>query len=256
MPVEKGDFILLDYVARVKETGEIFDTSLADVAREAKIYKENTIYEPMLVVVGEGWVLKGLDEQLEGLEVNRKATLEIPPEKGFGLRDPSKIKLIPLRKFRERNITPYPGLEVEIDGKIAVVRSVGAGRVQVDFNLPLAGRTLIYEVEVKKKLETLEEKVEALLHRRMPTIPREKVKLKFSEGELKISLPEEALIVDALQPSKRGLTLDIFRLLPEVKTITFTETYRRKEPEKEEKAEAKTGEAGKPKPAESHAEGR
>ena len=247
MSVAKGDFILIDYVARVKETGEVFDTSLADVAKEAKIYKENTVYEPMLVVVGEGWVLRGLDEQLEGLEVGKKATLEIPPEKGFGLRDPSKIKLIPLRKFRERDITPYPGLEVEIDGKLAVVRSVGAGRVQVDFNLPLAGRTLIYEVEVKKKLESLEEKVKALLHRRIPTIPVEKVKLEFGEGgELKVSLPEEALIVDGLQPSKRGLTVDIFKLLPEVKAITFVETYKRREEKREEaKAEAE----GKPEQA-------
>jgi len=244
LPVEKGDFILIDYVAKVKETGEVFDTSIADVAREAKIYRENTVYEPMLVVVGEGWVLKGLDEQLEGLEVGKKATLEVPPEKGFGVRDPSKLKLIPLRKFREKDITPYPGLEVEIDGKLAVVRSVGAGRVQVDFNLPLAGRTLIYEVEVKQKLETLEEKVKSLLHRRIPAIPVEKVSLEFSgEGELKIFLPEEALIVDGLQPSKRGLTVDVFKLIPEVKSITFIETYRRKEPERKKEAEAKPSEA-------------
>jgi len=258
LSVAKGDFILIDYVAKVKETNEVFDTSLADVAKEAKIYRENTFYEPMLVVVGEGWVLKGLDEQLEGLEAGMKVTLEIPPEKGFGPRDPSKIKLVPLRKFREKDITPYPGLEVEIDGKLAVVRSVGAGRVQVDFNLPLAGRTLIYEVEVKQKLETLEDKVKALLHRRMPSIPLEKVTLKPSgEGEFRIVLPEEALIVDALQPAKRGLTIDIFKLIPEVKTITFVETYKRKEAEKKEKVEAKPSEVEeKPEQASPPSEGK
>ena len=243
MPVEKGDFILLDYVAKVKETGEIFDTSIAETAKEAKIYRENTLYEPMLVVVGEGWVLRGLDEQLVGLEVGKKATIEIPPEKAFGPRDPSKIKLVPLKKFREQNITPYPGLEVEIDGKLAVVRSVGAGRVQVDFNPPLAGRTLIYEVEVKKKLETLEEKVKALIHRRIPTIPMEKFSVEFFDGELKISFPEDVLLLDRLQPAKRGLVTDILKLLPEVKTITFTETYKRKEAEEKKEEKAKPPEA-------------
>jgi len=248
LQVAKGDFILIDYVAKVKETGEIFDTSIAEVAKKANLYRENTIYEPMLVVVGEGWVLKGLDEQLEGLEVGKKAVIEVPPEKGFGLRDPSKIKLVPLRKFREQNITPYPGMEVEIDGKMAVVRSVGAGRVQVDFNLPLAGKTLIYEVEVKKKLETVEEKVKALLHRRAPGLPQEKIKIGLSaDGNLKIILPEEALLFDGLQPAKRGLVIEVFRLIPEVKTLTFEETYRRKEEAKpEKKVEEKREEAGKP----------
>ncbi|MHC1586226.1 MAG: FKBP-type peptidyl-prolyl cis-trans isomerase [Candidatus Hecatellaceae archaeon] len=252
----KGDFILIDYVAKVKETGETFDTSIADVAKEANIYRENTVYEPMLVVVGEGWVIKGLDEQLEGLEVGQKATIEVPPEKGFGPRDPSKIKLIPLRKFREQNITPYPGMEVQIDGKPAIVRSVGAGRVQVDFNLPLAGKTLIYEVEVKRKLETLEEKVKALLHRRAPAIPTEKVEVQLSEGgDLKIVLPEETLLVDNLQPAKRGLVIEVFRLLPEVKSITFEETYKRKEGKPSEKAKPPEGEA-KPEPGGSQSEGK
>jgi len=250
LPVAKGDFILIDYVAKVKETGETFDTSIAEVAKEKGIYKENTIYEPMLVVVGEGWVIKGLDEQLEGLEVGKKSTIEVPPEKGFGLRDPSKIKLVSMRKFREQNITPYPGLEVEIDGKPAVVRSVGAGRVQVDFNLPLAGRTLIYEVEVKKKLETVEEKVKALFHRRVPVIPQEKVEIKLSgEGRLKIVLPEETLLVDDLQPAKRSLVIEVFKLIPEVKSVTFEETYRRKEAKGEKKTKPPSEEA-KPEPGE------
>jgi FKBP-type peptidyl-prolyl cis-trans isomerase 2 len=254
LSVAKGEFILIDYVAKVKETDEVFDTSIAEKAKEAKIYRENTVYEPMLVVVGEGWVLKGLDDQLIGLEVGKKAVIEVPPKKAFGPRDPSKIRLVPLRKFREQNITPYPGLEVEIDGKLAVVRSVGAGRVQVDFNPPLAGRTLIYEVEVKKKLETLEEKVKALIHRRIPTIPIEKFSTEFSNGELKIFIPEDALLLDRLQPAKRGLVTDILKLLSEVKAIVFVETYKRKEAEKEKK-EAKPSEAeAKPEQASSQKE--
>ncbi len=227
--INKGDFILMDYVAKIKETNTVFDTSLAEVAKQNGIFRENFIYEPMLVVVGEGWVLKGLDEKLTGLEVGKKAVIEVPPEKAFGLRDPSKIKVVPLRKFQQQKITPYPGLEVEIDGKLAVVRSVGAGRVQVDFNPPLAGKTLIYEVEVKKLLQTPEEKIKALIHRRIPNIPPEKFELEFSEKTVTIKMPEEALSLDRLQPVKRGIASDIQRFFADIETIVFIDRYARKE---------------------------
>ena len=54
MPIEKGDFILIDYVAKVKETGEVFDTTTEEVAKKERLYKEGEIYESKLVVVGEG----------------------------------------------------------------------------------------------------------------------------------------------------------------------------------------------------------
>jgi FKBP-type peptidyl-prolyl cis-trans isomerase 2 len=227
--VNKGDFILMDYVAKIKETNTVFDTSLAEIAKQNGIFRENFIYEPMLVVVGEGWVLKSLDEKLTGLEVGKKAVIEVPPEKAFGLRDPSKIKVVPLRKFQQQKITPYPGLEVEIDGKLAVVRSVGAGRVQVDFNPPLAGKTLIYEVEVKKLLQTPEEKIKALIHRRIPNIPPEKFELEFSEKTVTIKMPEEALSLDRLQPVKRGIASDIQRFFADIETVVFIDRYARKE---------------------------
>ncbi|MCX8176552.1 MAG: FKBP-type peptidyl-prolyl cis-trans isomerase, partial [Candidatus Bathyarchaeota archaeon] len=108
--VGRGDFILIDYVAKVKETGTVFDTNISSVAKESKIFKEDGVYEPMLVVVGEGWVLKGLDEKLVGIKVGEKTVVELSPEKAFGPRDPNKIKLIPLRKFQQQKISPYPGM--------------------------------------------------------------------------------------------------------------------------------------------------
>ncbi|RJX16456.1 peptidylprolyl isomerase [Candidatus Bathyarchaeota archaeon] len=238
--VGKGDFILMDYIAKIKETNTIFDTTFVEEAKKAGIFKENNVYEPMLVVVGEGWVLKGLDEKLVGLEVGKKITVEIPPEKAFGPRDPSKIKSIPLRKFQQQKITPYPGLEVEVDGKLAVVRSVGAGRVQVDFNPPLAGRTLIYEVEVKQILQTPIEKIKALIHRRIPTVSPEKFEVEFLNKKVTIKMPKESLSFDRLQLVKRGIVSDIQKFFPDVEEVVFVDRYVMKK-------EVKAGEA-EPKP--------
>lgn len=236
MPVSKGDFILLDYTARIKETNEVFDTSMEDVARKEGVYREGVLYEPMLVVVGEGWVLKGLDEALEGLEVEKNTTIELPPEKAFGQRDPAKIKLIPLRYFRERNITPTVGMQVDIDGKLATVRAVGAGRVQVDFNPPLAGKTLVYEVIVRKILTEPLEKIKALIHRRIPNIKIEKFKLKLTKTKLTVEMPEESFLISDIGFRKRGIAADIHKFFPEIDTVSFVETYKRREKEKKTKS--------------------
>ena len=230
MAIEKGNFVFMDYTARVKESGEIFDTSNQDVAKKEHIFRDGTTYEPMLVAIGEGWVLKGLDDGLVGLEVDKTATVEVPPEKGFGVRDPSKIKLIPLRKFNAEKVNPYPGMQLEIDGKLAVIRAVGAGRVQADFNPPFAGKTLVYEVSIKKIIETKEEKIQALIHRRFQTVDITKFGIKLTEKEVTIELPEEVFLLEALQYAKRGVVVDIQKFFSEIEDVTFLETYKKKAP--------------------------
>ncbi|MEM0006950.1 MAG: FKBP-type peptidyl-prolyl cis-trans isomerase [Candidatus Bathyarchaeia archaeon] len=226
MALQKGDFILLDYVAKVKETGEVFDTTIEEVAKKERLYKEGEIYEPKLVVIGEGWVLKALDESLTNMEVGKTETVEIPPEKAFGARDPEKVKRVPLRHLTAKGITPTLGMRLEYDGKMATVRAIGAGRVLLDFNPPLAGKTLVYEVTVKKKLETPEEKIAALIHRRIPTVEAEKFKFTIKAKNVSIEMPEEAFYLEGIQVAKRGIALDIQKFFPEITAVKFTETFK------------------------------
>jgi len=234
MPIEKGDFILIDYVAKVKETGEVFDTTIEEAAKKERLYKEGEIYESKLVVVGEGWVLKTLDESFPTFKLKKPASIEIPPEKAFGPRDPEKVRLIPLRRLTARGITPKIGVRIELDGKLATVRTIGSGRVQLDFNPPLAGKTLTYDVTVKKKLETKLEKITALIHRRMPAVDVEKFNLKLSKKGAVINVPEEAFYVEGLQLAKRGIAIDIQKFFPETTTIKFVEVFGKKKTSKEQ----------------------
>jgi FKBP-type peptidyl-prolyl cis-trans isomerase 2 len=229
MPFDKDEFLLIDYVAKVKETGEIFDTTIEDTAKKERLYKEGEIYEPKLVVVGQGWLLKTLDEGLLNMELNKPATVEIPPEKAFGNRDPEKVRLIPLRRLTAKSITPQLGMRIEFNGKLATVRTIGAGRVQLDFNPPLAGKTLVYEVTVQKKLETKTEKIKALIHRRLTVVDAEKFVLKTRKTIVEISVPEEAFYVEGLQLAKRGISTDIQKFFPEINTIRFVQTFKRRE---------------------------
>jgi len=228
MAVKKGDYIYLDYTAKVKETGECFDTTIEEVAKKEGLYKEGELYEPTLVVVGEGWVLEALDEKLPDFKIGKPSTLEIRPEKAFGNRDPEKIKLYPVRRLTSRGITPKLGMRLEIDGKPATVRTMGSGRVQLDFNPPLAGKTLVYEVTIKRELKTKKEKIVALIHRRIPAVDVEKFNLKLTKKTAKINMPDEALYIEGLQLAKRGIATDVHRFFPEKTTVRFVETFKTK----------------------------
>jgi peptidylprolyl isomerase len=229
MPIKKGEFIFINYTSKVKETGEVFDTTKEEVAKKEKLYKEGEVYEPRLVVVGEGWVLKALDEALQKFRIKKKDSVEIPPEKAFGNRDPEKVRLVPLRRLAARGITPKLGMQLEYDGKIATVRTMGSGRVQLDFNPPLAGKTLVYEVTVEKRLKTNTEKIAALIHRRIPAVEAEKFNFKIGKTNVTVKMPEEAFYVEGIQLAKRGIALDTQRYLPEIRTVKFVETFKKRE---------------------------
>lgn len=242
MPIKAGDFILLNYVCKVKESGEIVDTTLEAKAKEAKLHGEGDTYEPYFLVLGEeSWskrIPKGLHEGLVGQEVGNPVTLELSPDKGFGQRDPSKIKLTPLRRLTDRGINPAPGMHVELDGKVAHIRSVGAGRVQLDYNEPLAGKTLIYEATVEKLIETREDKIKAILHKSMRGVPLEKFIFKISEKELIVDIPEEAFFLEGLALDKSRVVTDLQKYVQEIEKISFVESFTKAkpaEPGKEEK---------------------
>jgi peptidylprolyl isomerase len=226
MTFQKADFVVIDYTAKVKETNEVFDTTKEDVAKKEHLHKEGEIYEPKLVVVGEGWVLKSLDDSLTTMEINTPATVEISPEKGFGQRDPEKVKHVPLRQLLAKEINPVIGARIEYQGKMASVRAIGAGRVLLDYNPPLAGKTLIYEVVVNKKIEDSEEKISALVHRRIPQVEEKQFKITLQDKALTIDMPEVAFYIEGVQIAKRGIAIDIQKFLPDLTETKFVETFK------------------------------
>ncbi len=226
MALQKGDFILIDYVAKVKETNEVFDTTKEDVAKKEHLHKEGEVYEPKLVVVGEGWVLKALDDALLTEEIGKPATVEIPSDKAFGPRDPEKIRRVPIKQLYAKEINPVVGARIEFQGKMATIRSTGAGRVLLDFNPALAGRTLIYDLTVTKKLDAQEEKIGAIIHRRIPVVEENKFKIAVKAKNLTIDMPEDTFYVEGIQIAKRGIAMDIQKFLPDLAETRFVETFK------------------------------
>ena len=235
MVLQKGDFILIEYTAKVKETNEVFDTTNEETAKKEHLHKEGEIYEPKLIVIGEGWMLKTLDETFPTMKLNKATTVEISPDKAFGSRDPEKVKRVPLKQLLAKGINPAIGMRIEYGGKNASIRSIGAGRVLLDFNLPLAGKTLVYDVTVQKKLAAKEDKMAALIHRRIPIAEAAKFKLTIEENALTVEMPEETFYLEGIQVAKRGVSMDMQKFFPDVAAVKFVETFKA-EPKPETKA--------------------
>jgi peptidylprolyl isomerase len=224
MTLEKGSLILLDYTAKIKDTNEIFETTRENDVKDSKDFDPSKKYEPRLLGVGEGWVLKGLDDALLDANINEHLNIEIPPEKAFGERDPSKVRMIPLRKLGEKANEIGVGDVVEIDQRMGIVRFIGSGRVQVDFNHKYAGRTLIYDANIVKKIESDDEKISSLVKRRLP-LELTDIHYEKKDSELEIIVPEKIFLLDGLQIIKRGIVNDISKFIPVFKTIVFVEKY-------------------------------
>jgi peptidylprolyl isomerase len=224
MTLEKGSLILLDYTAKIKDTNEIFETTRESDIKDSKEFDPSKKYEPRLLGVGEGWVLKGLDDALLNANIDEHLNIEIPPEKAFGERDPSKVRMIPLRKLGEKANEIGVGDVVEIDQRMGIVRFIGSGRVQVDFNHKYAGRTLIYDANIVKKIDSDDEKISNLIKRRLP-LELTDIHYEKKESDLEIIVPEKIFLLDGLQIIKRGIVNDISKFIPVFKTIVFVEKY-------------------------------
>ncbi len=237
MTFTKGSLILIDYTAKVKDSNEIVETTTADDAKKHNLFQENVKYQPKLVSVGESWVLKGLDDALANTKAGDKLTVDVTPDKGFGERDAGKVRMIPLRKLGEDADNVTVGDTIEVDQKTGIVRFVGSGRVQVDFNHRLAGKTIVYDVNVIKALETSEDKLNAILKRHMP-VEDSKISSKLTGNILDVTIPEEIYGAEGLRVIKHFIQMDSFKFVPTLEKINFIETYSNKKAEKPQEAKA------------------
>ncbi len=242
MPFKDGDFLLVDYTLVVKETNELIVTTRAEDAKRYGKYREEETYGPRLVILGEGLLLKSVEEEIKKMKEGEERTFTLPPEKAFGKRDMKKIRIISVRELHRRGIVPRLNTMIELDGRRGVIKSVGGGRVVVDFNHPYAGKHIICYIKVIRKIENLNDKVKALIQRRMPGVDIKNVKVEVADNEVKIAFPKEVLYTSQIHKVKLGLLTDIARHIPEIYTVTFIERFELRKPEKiKEETKAKAG---------------
>lgn len=202
MPIKANDFVEIEYTGRLKEDNLIFDTTDETIAKEHELPKAQ--YGPVVIVIGQGQMLKGLEEQIIGKELGNYK-VEISAEKAFGKKNAKLIQLVPAKKFTDQKIQPIPGLQLNIDGMVCTIRQVTGGRVMVDFNHPLAGRDVVYDIKIKAIVTDKKEQLKAVFAMLLNIIP-EKLEVEGSKAKivLKVELPKE--LVPELQKKIKELT--------------------------------------------------
>ena len=135
-PAREGDAVSVHYRGKLDDDTE-FDTSYGS--------------DPLDVVLGKGEVIPGFEDAIAGLYVGDKITVEIPPDEAYGDPLDDLYLEIPRGDIPE-NITPEIGQGVTLqtdDGPLdAVIVNVTDEVVIIDANHPLAGETLIFEIEL------------------------------------------------------------------------------------------------------------
>lgn len=134
--VADGVVVSLDYTLRVD--GEIIDTSEGN--------------EPILFLQGHGQVIPGLEEAINGMKAGERKSFSVTPDQGYGDEDPDAYAEVPRSEFPE-NFPLDPGTELlltdeEGEELEAFVISAGDEIVRLNFNHPLAGKNLHFEVEI------------------------------------------------------------------------------------------------------------
>lgn len=107
---------------------------------------------PVSLVIGDGSLLPGFEKALFGLRAGDRRTVSLPPEDAFGPWNPENVQRFDTVKFEQ---TPIVGHMIEFEDKaktslFGVVKSVGEDITEVDFNHPLAGKDITFEVEIFK----------------------------------------------------------------------------------------------------------
>jgi len=134
-----GDTVRVHYTGTL-EDGTQFDSSAGR--------------EPLEFTLGEGVVIKGFETGVTGLEIGGKRTVRIEADEAYGPFNDELVHTVESEAFIEE---PYVGAQVEIvapDGTLLEGRitEVGDDGAVIDFNHPLAGQTLIFEIELVEVL--------------------------------------------------------------------------------------------------------
>lgn len=136
MVVSEKKVITIHYTGKLGD-GSVFDSS------EGK--------EPLEFLYGVGMIIPGLEEGMKGMNVGDKKTIEVPSDKAYGPRMDEAQQEVPKDQFPE-DITLEVGMQLAAEGPQGVIPVIVAeikdDVVIVDFNHPLAGKDLTFDVEV------------------------------------------------------------------------------------------------------------
>ena len=168
--VKKKDFVEIKYTGY--SNGNVFDSNIDE---DLKKLDPKGKPRELVVIIGEGMVVPGLDKALEGKEIGKEYEVGVSAKEGFGERKREMVKTIPLKIFTEKQINPYPGMVLAMDDSLVRIITISGARVMTDFNNPLAGKDLVYKFKIVRKIDDEKERAKILLEFILRFVPEHEV---------------------------------------------------------------------------------
>lgn len=214
--------VFAEFDAWVIESGELFDTTHVDLAKQKNIFNEKATYEPLPLLIGRNRLFPGLERSLSSAEVGKEYEVILTPEDGAGPRDPKLVELLPIREFLKQEIVPEVGLQVTIKNRVGYISAVTAGRVRVDFNNKLAGKSLKYKYKIVSEPKEPKEKFEAIL--KMDYGTAEGFSFEAQDKKIVVKLPDVCKYDQKWLLSKYRVVSDIRDVMGS-EVVQFVEEY-------------------------------
>ena len=191
--MEEGTIVHVDYELYNGESGDLIETTREDVAKEHEMHQEGRNYTPMVCVVGGGNLIPGFEAALGDAKANKETEIVIEAAEAYGEKDPQQIETISIDKLIRAVQDPnslYIGAPVTIGNRQGHLSYLAAGRARIDYNHPMAGKSLKYSFNVVDVVEGKEDKVTALLQ---ANTGHSGFEVSFSGDDLSIVLPQTML---------------------------------------------------------------
>ena len=243
MAIDNGNFVRVNFTGKVKGTDDVFDTTYEEIAQEAGIFEDKRTYKPIPIVVGGNHLLPPIEQAIVGLEEGDKKTVEVDSKDAFGPRNPSLVQFVPMKEFKKQGMTPIQGMKIQYEGNTGKILTVNGGRVRVDFNHELAGKDLIYDVEVTEIIEDDDDKIKSMieLHYSNPNVNIDETEIELVDGVLNITLP---VLSKFDQQPYMDITLIRFRIAKDIweniegiTKVNFIDSFDKKEETEDEDEE-------------------
>lgn len=151
--VEKNHLVEIKYKVLDKESGKLLDSSSDE--------------KPFSFLLGENQVISGLENVIIGKKVGSHFEAEILPQDAYGEWNPSFLYEVDKEQFSGLELTQGMTLYGQSeDGQTiqVIVNEIGENSVIVDYNHPLAGKTLLFEVEILNSKEPTPDEILELSH--------------------------------------------------------------------------------------------
>ena len=222
--MEDGAIIHVDYDLYSGETGDLIETTREDIAKEHEMHQEGRNYSPMVCVVGTGNLIAGFEAALKDAKVGKEVEVEIAPADAYGEKDPAQVETISIDKLRRSVQDPnslYLGAPVTIGGRQGYLSYLAAGRARIDYNHPMAGKTLKYVFTVIKEVKNKEDKVMGLLE---SNTGHSGFDVSFKGDDLSIVLPQ-AMLFDTNAAMLKFRLVTLIRDAVECGKVSFVEVH-------------------------------